>query len=193
MPLFFTGKQSGGLLAAVGTPSWQWRLPCQWWERLPWPRLCWQLSNLGKAAPSLSAVKQTVAVVAEMTQMVVVAEVSPLLLAVAAVWMRLYRHQTLAALAAVAANRLGLGGSNRNGSNGGNHLMDGGGRLGSESGARLRRRSCNRLGSASGNSFGRGSCDRLGSAGGDGLRLVIDGQLGPGECDQPTSRSGERR
>jgi hypothetical protein len=33
--------------------------------------------------------------------------------------------QTLAVLAAVAANRLGPGGSTRNGSNGGNHLMDG--------------------------------------------------------------------
>ena len=99
--------------------------------------------------------------------------------------------QTLAALAAVAATRLGPGGSTRNGLNGGHHLMDGSGRLGSEGGARLRCRSCYRLGSACGNSFGWGGCDWLGSAGGDGLGLGIDGH-GPGECDQLTSNSGER-
>jgi hypothetical protein len=54
--------------------------------------LRWQLCNLGSATPSLSTVKQNVAAIAEVTQVLAVTEVSPLLLAVAAGWMRLHHH-----------------------------------------------------------------------------------------------------
>ncbi len=92
MPLLF--KQCCGFLVAVGSESpWlQWLLPCQWWERLRWQRLLWQLCNLKTATPSLSTIKQNVAVLADMIQVVAMAEVSQLLLAVAAVWMWLHHH-----------------------------------------------------------------------------------------------------